>query len=142
MDSLDIRFRGFKESDRNMILSDWLRSHQDGGDWPHLMRARDYYDVHKHAVAKFLDTSETILAVDPEDEDHVFGWLVHSGLTLHYMFTRRLFRRAGVARRLFDVMRGGHFGDAVCSHWTHGASTLRQRGFPLRYYPFFHGAFA
>lgn len=95
---MSIALRPARESDTAFIVDTWRRSYEQapqvrGADEAYMRRAI------QRAVA---DAEKLLVACDSEDDDTLIGWLAASPPTLHYVYVRADFRRAGIARSLLD----------------------------------------
>jgi len=139
MHDIPIHLRPATPDDHALIFRSWLKSYKVGGDWPRLTRGEDYFPRWKAVVAHLLDSATTLVAVDPEEPDSIFGFLcfdqrANTPPRLHYAYVLREWRRMHVFRRLMDaagLVRDG----VVATHWTYDLGSLRAAGWNLRYLP-------
>lgn len=100
MTVLEVATRAFRPTDRNLVLSSYVRSYELSpfaklvGHFRFMAHQPDIRDA-------LVGRSTLMMAHLPEEEDAVVGWAMweRPGL-LHYVFVKPAFRRAGVARRL------------------------------------------
>jgi len=100
-----------RESDDAMIIDSWLRSGlqypiftAECGRPPIRLRPPPglLLSTNRTFLQKILPlTSVTVLA-DPEDTDHIIGWICYEPDCLHFIFIKYNFRRLGFGRRLMD----------------------------------------
>ena len=151
IDDLQIGFRDALPDDAEFMLSSWLRSHRDMGDWPGRVSKGRYFDEHKLVVMGLLAKSKVLVACEVLRPDRIAGFIVWEPAdqgacrphVLHWLHVRHEWRRAKLARGLLERARlltdtapdAWHVGLA-CSHWTRHAQTMRERGYPLVYNPF------
>jgi GNAT superfamily N-acetyltransferase len=125
--------RSERPGDRNLILSSWLRSALQFPIW-HEGRigspsinlppggGTPLYSQHQSILKKILDRSLVLVASDPEEDDHVFGYCVFERDCLHWVYVKKDLRRMGLGSYL--LARTG-LGDEVSD---------QEDGFPrLRY---------
>jgi len=125
--------RSERSGDRNLILSSWLRSALQFPIW-HEGRigspsinlppggGTPLYSQHQSILKKILDRSLVLVASDPEEDDHVFGYCVFERDCLHWVYVKKDLRRMGLGSYL--LARTG-LGDEVPD---------QEDGFPrLRY---------
>ena len=125
--------RSERSGDRNLILSSWLRSALQFPIW-HEGRigspsinlppggGTPLYSQHQSILKKILDRSLVLVASDPEEDDHVFGYCVFEKDCLHWVYVKKDLRRMGLGSYL--LARTG-LGDEVSD---------QEDGFPrLRY---------
>lgn len=120
---IELELRPMRESDRNYILSSWLRSYAGKG-----LDARDYaehsrfYLDYAPVVRALCERSQVIVACMPDASDVVIGWMAIEGDALHYVCVKPRWRRLGVARwMLQDYARS----PAVFTHRTTDAMRCR-----------------
>lgn len=99
---LPITLRDPTAEDVGVILKSWLKSHR-GQDGCARMSAEVYYAIHRPRVMALLERSTVIMAVNPDDTWHVYGWICFEPGTAHYVYVKHTFRRMGVAGRLWDA---------------------------------------
>jgi len=103
--------RSEKPGDRNLILSSWLRSALQFPIW-HEGRigspsinlppggGTPLHSVHQSILKKILDHSLVLVASDPEEDDHVFGYCVFEEDCLHWIYVKKDLRRMGLGSYL------------------------------------------
>ena len=96
-------------SDRNAILSSWLRSYYK--QKPRAMaevKPETYFAEHQALIKQILEREETLLLVipSPAAEDHICSWLCGEvrprELVLHWGVTFRFARANGFFRQLLE----------------------------------------
>ena len=131
--------RSEKPGDRNLILSSWLRSALQFPIW-HEGRigspsinlppggGTPLYSVHQTILKKLLDPSMVLVASDPEEDDHIFGYCVFEKDCLHWVYVKKDLRRMGLGTYLLG--RSGLSGDTVeCSHRTPALNHFKEEHF-------------
>ena len=104
---LDLTFRPMTETDRNYVLSTWLRSYAETYearlffDGP---TRGQFFDVYQPVVKGLLDRGTVTVACLPENEDVVVGWICTEGETVLYLVVKPKFRGVGVAGKLLAGM--------------------------------------
>ena len=103
--------RSERSGDRNLILSSWLRSALQFPIW-HEGRigspsinlppggGTPLYSQHQSILKKILDRSLVLVASDPEEDDHVFGYCVFERDCLHWVYVKKDLRRMGLGSYL------------------------------------------
>lgn len=126
--SKDFIFRRPKKSDIPFVKSTWLNSfyssHFSGPLPKHL-----YYKTYSPWLDSLIAENKTLLAVLPEDEDEIFGYIVYEAAPLpilrrcgsivngepiglppkpvvYYVFVKEAYRKHGVCRALLAQARG------------------------------------
>lgn len=120
---IDLDFREMAETDRNFVLSSWLRTFVHAAEVRHAYgdRVDDYFRDYEPAVKAILARSKVVCACLPENADVVAGWVCVEDDTLHYVLVKPAFREAGIAGRLLDGM------DALPLAYTHITGPARRR---------------
>jgi GNAT superfamily N-acetyltransferase len=131
--------RSERSGDRNLILSSWLRSALQFPIW-HEGRigspsinlppggGTPLYSQHQSILKKILDRSLVLIASDPEEEDHVFGYCVFEEGCLHWVYVKKDLRRMGLGSYL--ISRSGLSGDVLeVSHRTPALNHFKDRKF-------------
>ncbi len=83
-----------------------------------------YFELYTPVVRRLVDDGVVSVAHDPELPDTVVGFRVMRDGVLHYVFTKRIFRRMGVAKWMLRDL-----GDDVrytSKPWHFGVSLLRS----------------
>ena len=94
-----IILREGRESDRNLVLQSWIRSHR--GYWFGRKVADASYSKGQEWLCKrLLDRCALLVAAFDEDPDFIAGWACTSTGTVHYVWIRPALRRKGIAKRL------------------------------------------
>lgn len=96
-------------SDRNAVLSSWLRSYEDArpAEISHLDR-KVYFHEHDEQIKRILAREETLLLVmpSPAGEEHICSWLCGEvrpqELIIHWAYTFPFARRHAFFRGLLD----------------------------------------
>jgi len=137
--------RSEKTGDRNLILSSWLRSALQFPIW-HEGRigspsinlppggGTPLHSTHQTILKKLLDHSYVLVASDPEEDDHVFGYCVFEKDCLHWVYVKKDLRRMGLGTYLLGRSGLSHHyrtgGDAVeCSHRTPALNHFKEEHF-------------
>jgi GNAT superfamily N-acetyltransferase len=118
--------RKAKEQDWAYIYNTWLRSYRNSDRSKHLA-SKVYFAAQSAEIEQHLKTAHTIIAYDPEDEDHILAYAVFanifdnhpvtfakekggekifakSAVYLHYVFTRENFRKQGIASTILNII--------------------------------------
>lgn len=123
--------RGLKPGDIPYITSTWMNSFRSNARWPKEILHRIYSSEHNRIINSILNNSQVLIACDPEDEDHIFGYVVFSNITridldiFHYVFTKRAFQKLGVAKGLIKESRKG--GNAAFTHKNEKAKWIPEK---------------
>jgi len=95
------------EAAQSFIYSTWLKSFRDKNiskEHPKLIHPHVYM-INQHKVVERLLRDESVdvyAAINPDDESHIFGYLVASPTTLHYIYVRLKLQNFGIGRSLFN----------------------------------------
>lgn len=113
MSSTDWQLRPMREDDRNYVLSSWLRSYAESGEFRGVTRAV-YFALYEPLVKRLLERSTVAVATLPEATDVVLGWMAIEDDALHYLLVKPRWRKLGIAKWLL-----GSIGDVGGTVYTH-----------------------
>lgn len=109
MPKMPLKLRLAREGDRNFIYNSWLKQ-MEGAYVTHGIPKRIYYAIHPEIITDLLQCSKTIMAVNPEDDDHIYGYITffpdyeNNRLIMHFVFVKSSYRKFGVATALKQSM--------------------------------------
>lgn len=95
-------------ADLPFIVNAWLKSYRTAEPGA---TNTVYFHEQKALILRLLNEQETLLAVDPEDPEHILGFVCwdpakggpDSWPTLHYVYVKFALRRNGLARELLHA---------------------------------------
>ena len=100
-----------RESDDAMIIDSWLRSGlqypiftAECGRPPIRLRPPPglLLSQNRTFLQKILPSTSVAVLCDPEDSDHIIGWICYEEDCLHFIFVKYNFRRLGFANELME----------------------------------------
>lgn len=108
------KLRGPKPTDLAWVVDTWLRSYrQHHCDVDH----DSYFAAQRKLIEGLIPQTLVVIACDPEDEDHVFGWACVKDDVVHYVYVKHTLRSVGVATDMLRVLvPGWKERDLWCSH--------------------------
>ena len=118
--------------DAAFVFSYWLRDHYEHSAFASGIAKSTYMKLHHVLLERIIARSCIWVACDASAPSVLFGFICTEGSTLHYLFTKRRFRRMGIGGLLLRAA----FGDeapAAFSHLTDSMVALRKR-WPLAEY--------
>lgn len=105
--------RGVKSTDVNFIWNSWLNSYRSSKATAGLCND-EYFERWGKVVADIKSRSDVVVLCNPDDEDHLFGWVCGEYVTegpgdagiwiLHYVYLKQWCRREGFAEELIRYM--------------------------------------
>jgi GNAT superfamily N-acetyltransferase len=104
--------RAMREDDRNYVLSSWLRSYAESGEFRGVTRSV-YFALYEPLVKQLLARSTVAVATLPDAPDVVLGWMAIESDCLHYLLVKPRWRKLGIGRWLLQQI--GEV-DAVYTH--------------------------
>jgi len=123
------KMRTPKDEDVSFIFNSWLKSYRSSAF------AKDqcntvYYDNYKKIVGSIINRSLITVLCNPEDEDHLFGYVVFEylpsdNLLVHYIYIKHTYRKAGLAKKLIENIRKSQ-NPILTSHNTHVCQTTKS----------------
>jgi GNAT superfamily N-acetyltransferase len=113
-----------RSTDLGFVVNSWLKSFNE-----HIHAAErraGYWDAHKRVICDgLLPRSRLLIAHGPDDDDIIYGWACGQPgepTLLHYAYTKKVYRGAGIARALLDtIVRDGGAGVCVTATATQAA---------------------
>lgn len=135
--TLSMATRPYRKSDEPFLFHAWLRTFRKSAFTKHLPNDVYYQEQHR-LIEKLLSSSETTMAVAPENEDTLYGYITVQRLAgdpcvLHFAYVKQEHRRKQVFARLAKAaglnLRSGFF-------YTHAPPMTGQlvRKFPAAVY--------
>jgi GNAT superfamily N-acetyltransferase len=106
-----VTLRNLRPDDYNFVLSSWLKSYRNSRFGKGFTN-EVYYRSQTDAILGLLSTARVVVACDPTDERHVFGYAVGqespdgAQFWLHYCYVKKFYRRLGIARQLVRNLSG------------------------------------
>lgn len=119
--------------DAPFIFSYCLRDHFEHSAFSRGVTKDTYMRIHHMVLERVIARSCVWVACDAEDPTVCYGFVIAEGDTLHYLFTKRRFRRLGIARRLLQAAGLYAAGPKIFSHITDTMVQFRKR-WPLAEY--------
>ena len=113
-DSLDVLIRPFADDDISFVSGSWisclwnLHPCNNKKSWVvnpwHCIYDKNWFTkAQENLIRRLLAVSECSVACDTSHHDEIYGYIVHGPKrTLHWIFVKSIFRRAGVATRLLN----------------------------------------
>lgn len=91
----------------NFILNSWLTSYSKLSHFARGIPSRHFFHYHHTLLSALLSRSECLVAVDQEDPNLYYGWIVYdkngSMPCLHYCYVKKQFRQGGIGRELLKA---------------------------------------
>lgn len=140
-----IAVRHARQGDVGFIMKSWLRSYNNTRVHKH-DREAGYWTAHKAVIATLMARSTTLMAVNVEDSDQIFGFMVaESGsdpLVVHYAYVKSFARKKRIGTRLLlEHQADGQTDNVVATclgpSWTHGYVKRQGWGLSLNA-PYYH----
>lgn len=121
------------DKDNAFICATLLNGFYYGNDYIKFMDYHEFYPIYQKIIENLLHKPEVIINVCAwkEDPNIMLGFsILESGVILHWVYVKKVFRRYGIAKQLVpDTVQ-------YVTHLTnHGKSLLRQNT-NIKYNPF------
>lgn len=141
---MNVSYRSPAQSDLAFIMSTWLKGQRHQGDRS-FMTNRTYFDNEKKRIEKILSKSFIVIICDPEDSNHVFGYLAYNMLgdifIIHYAHLKKAFRKLGLMSALLSELYPNFKKDEIAiTHINELTANLRTK-YILKFNPFLEGYF-
>jgi hypothetical protein len=121
-------------ADLPFIYSTWMKSYRYDSNLAQGCRNTIFFPEYSRVIDYILSQEDTkaLVACSPEENEVIFGYLVHQPHILHYAFTKEAFTQFGIAKALLD-----HAGGATYyTHRTHISKQISDAHPELIYNPF------
>lgn len=94
-------FRPYEAStDAPFVFRSWISSFERS-PWAGVIPSHVFYDLTKIAINQLIARgTQIILAVNPDDDQQILGFVAFEKDLLHYCFVKDVFRRSGIATQL------------------------------------------
>lgn len=123
MEKIKVEFRKLnKDKDQNFIFNSWLKSNRNSYHTKHVVNDI-YFFEHKMIIQYLMDTSDFLVAVNPEDPDQIYGYICYEHIkdeipVIHYIYVKYTYRKLGIAKQLLTKAVPTFDTDPVCiSHF-------------------------
>lgn len=128
-----IAYRDYHADDKNFILSSWMKGLYHGNSWFKDID-RDIYNTYYHQILEDLLKRPTIfikMACLKDDPLVCLAYAVFENHALHYVFTKPIWRKIGLAKDLIP----GHITEIT--HITTVGKAIWKEKYPhLKFNPF------
>ena len=133
---MKFRIRRVEKQDIPFILSSWLKSFWNAPAVRGMTKTL-YFRHEREAAVRLIQQSSIVMAVNPEDGDEIYGYIVYEvvdgAYIMHYVYVKQAYRRKGLATNLI-VRTIGDCEVAFYSHRTAGSARLANK-YKLNYTP-------
>lgn len=103
MNPIPLLIRDGLGEDSPYVFATWLKAQRTQGDRAE-MRNSVYFENEKRRVGYLLSRSRVLMAVNPDDAAHLYGYVVFSRVSeitlVHFLFVKPAYRKLGVATAL------------------------------------------
>lgn len=147
MGKIAVLIRSLNLDDQNLIYNSWLKGYGDSYFAYGIPKAI-YYEVHAALITGLLQSAKVLVACNPDDETHIFGFLAYfpsytqRKFIVHYVYVKSSYKRLGIATALKIKMQDEEdLDDApiVATHLTAEARFLKKWGVVYNPYILFSG---
>lgn len=129
-EGLRIIVRDMQPNDKEFIMDSWLKGQYNGSPYWSQMPIRLFYQEYTKRIEEILTKATVKVAVMEEGSETIIGFSVHSGNTLHWVYTKLDYRSQGIMRLLTKNLTI----EAVSSTTLPGASITKKK--KLSFNPF------
>ena len=130
----DYGIRAIQPEDRPWVTSAWLRDARLKSNWGRWVNAADFNPIHSQVIDLILARGKCLVAFDLAEPSVIWAFLAYEPGVLHYVLTKKAFRRLGLALALWG--ESGLPETAICSHLTStGQDLLHQLKPRVRFIP-------
>lgn len=118
---LEIDIRRARGTDMGLCVSAWVQSYVHAIGWLHGAHSEVKRRVALLVRQHERRTADFLVAVNPYDKEHLYGFVCVKDGVLHYAYTKETYRQAKVMTRLLD---GVVKYPLKCSHFTYKMEEL------------------
>lgn len=127
--------REAKPSDMDFIYSTWLRAYYDLMNRFHKPSKTVFFKEHQTYIKKLVEKSDCYIVCNEEDTDQIISYMVAEPNTLHFIYTKNVFRQYGFARMLLNLIK-----PVAYTHHTSYIKHLKMNATYNPYYGEFHAS--
>lgn len=101
---IEIKIRIGLESDIDYVFSAWKKVMRAAT--PRKCPNEIFFPYQQQVISNILmnPNVKTLIACNQEDEDQIYGFIVGNADILHFIYTKQIFRRLGIAKKLLDAL--------------------------------------
>lgn len=118
--------------DAPLVMATWLNGNRYGNSYFEDIVAHDYFRVYGKHIKKILTMPETRIDIAclESDPNMIIGYIVYTNESIHWMFTKKDYRKQGIAKMLYGQKK-----IAIATSKTKiGQSLIKKLG--LKFNPF------
>ncbi len=124
------KIRNLQAADVAYITSTWMTSFRSNNSFAREMKHRIYSSEHNRIINSILSEGKTLVACDPEDDGHIFGYIVCSSKDIgidvfHYIYIKGPFQKNGIAKSLIESAKTAE--KAVYTHKNQKAKWIHEK---------------
>lgn len=131
-----------KEADISFIYATWLNSYYSDSHYAYYnndqarncVRKTIYFESYRQIIDHILLDAKVKVACKQDDEDVIFGYLVHEPKLIHYCFVKDAFRGLGVAKSLLESADNAF--EFECTHLTKRLQPYLRRNKHITFNPY------
>ncbi len=100
----ELRLRAAKQYDMPFVRSSWFESYRKGGRAPEVgfdLFRKEHDDLMRR-ILRYADVQIAFPVGMPENDDTICGWVCYQGNIVHYVYTKLIYRRRGIADHLIE----------------------------------------
>lgn len=141
----DVVVRSLENEDKDFIYATWIKNYRCNPSVKRYIDAKTYGAEQSFLVKRLLDRNTTLVASDPDDEDHIYGWICGQHLRelattiVHYAYVKSSMRGWGIGAMLFGALNHGAAIDGINVFYTHlppDPDVLRRKHPKSHYNPY------
>lgn len=102
MNQDDYNLRPAVGNDLPFIFDTFLKSYKMSSAIGKSCRNGIFFDNYRLVVDDILESSSVTIACHKDEPSVIFGYIIHQGNILHYIFIKEAFRNLGLAKALYN----------------------------------------
>ena len=130
---IEYSIRPAHEGDLRFIGHAWLTSYHRNNKYNRLLTSwNQYYASQSTAIFDlFSSGAQSLVAVNPEELNQIFAFIVFQDNLIHYIYTKTFYRHRGIASALLKATGWSPGMDIHCTHATDDAIRINNNKYPV-----------
>ena|ERR1700677_764254 len=121
-----------KNKDIDFIMATWLRGLRYGNDWFGMIVASSYFSFYQQFIEQLLKNPNVSVKIAclQDDPEVILGYSVYHKNILHWVFTKKAWRKIGIAKKLVPIET------STVTHLTAIGKSIMQKKTKWQFNPF------
>lgn len=97
-----IKLRPPKPSDLNFIQSTFSKCIKKESSLGRSCSTKVFYSEFAQVIDHLLSNSSVSVACNPDNEDQIFGYMIHDPSTIHFVFIKSIYQNLNIAKEMIQ----------------------------------------